>query len=679
MIHTGAGQGIELVNTEPVSESDKKHMAHVMVSFANTNDGTILVGVDKMTKNIIGLGDHEHFVHLITEINKTYCNPLVLFEAEVGYLAESVVGIVRVSHGSERPYYAQGDCYVRRGREAHIASHSEVQSLYQKHTIFKKEKGDGWPVEAATYQDLDTNKIENYVAKRNEKFGHNFEGTREKLLKDIGILVDVQGSLVPSAGGILMFGRSPQHFLVSSGVRMAKFQGKTTGNLIIDQKEARGTIPEMIEDAARFVIKHISAGAKIEGLQHDDIMEYPLVAVREAITNAIVHRDYAIDGSQVRIFLFDDRIEIYTPGGLATGVTVENIEYTQHSRNRIIAEALLCTGGYIEKLGTGIRRIKLVLKQAGLRDARLFDTGADFVLILFGPLDKTWQVKQQERVNRLQDLSGPAKTPQEIGPLAKERSYKLFSQHGHRASSAPVGEKMVQLAKRMLKLRKIFMTAVAVFIVFILFIGVLYVRIKRRKDPVFQYEKAATWHNRKEYRRAIGAYANFIDKFPDSDKAADAQYYIAGCLEFIGEEINALNAYDELVRRYPNSRWVIYAYYWRAAIYARLGEYEKAQGEYQRILQEYTNHPLTPFVMRELAMMYQKQSKWKEAIGLYDKILDMRGFSSDGYEHYQMGLCYIELGQKDKARQMFQRVVVNEKANPDIVKEAKGQIEKLSR
>lgn len=251
---------------------------------------------------------------------------------------------------------------------------------------FRRE-GDGWILEEASYEDLDKKKVEDYIRKIENTFKEEKKVSSQQFLKDIGVLREIAGKLVPTAGGMLMFGKDPQRFLISSGVRVVRFEGKDMGSNIVDQKEIRGTISAMIEEAIQFIEKHMGKEKTKGDLKKEDISEYPLEAVREVIINAIIHRDYTIEGSPVRIFMFDNRIEVYTPGGLAKGVTIDNIEYTQHSRNKVITDILMHTGHYIDKLGRGIRRIKLALKEKGLKEPEFFDTGIDFVVTIFGPID----------------------------------------------------------------------------------------------------------------------------------------------------------------------------------------------------------------------------------------------------------------------------------------------------
>ncbi|MDP2922796.1 MAG: tetratricopeptide repeat protein [Candidatus Omnitrophota bacterium] len=672
LVDKGVGQNLELIKEPPTTENSRKELAKIMVAFANSGDGVILIGIDKNKHAAADVSRDFDIFKEIMKIDKDYCNSSVNPQVSMETIGGKQLGVIRIRRGSERPYYAEGDCYVRVDKQVYVASHSEIQNMYKKQSSFRKQESDSWAVETASYEDLDATKIDEYLKSIGPKVEDMADRNREKVLKDKGILIESGNRLVPTAAGLLMFGNDPQYFIISSGVRLVRFQGKNIGSVIVDQKEVKGTIPCMIDEAWNFIFKHMNTGAKIEGLKRDDFTEYPAVAVREAITNAVVHRDYSIENSQVRIFMFDDRIEIYTPGGLAHGVTVANMEYTQYSRNKFITEILMRIGKYIEKLGTGIRRIKLTIRQSELRDPIFLDSGVDFILTLFGPIERSRQPKKEEINDRIQRIIGPAITPQEMASLSKES--RDYTNKGERYAIGSVIQTLINNAK---KSKKILIRFVAIGTGLLLIIIVITLFRTSASDPVAQYYRASLAHNRGEYREAIDAYSRFLIEFPNSEKADSAQYYMAGCMDILGEDVGALNAYADLLKKYPKSRWAAYAYYWRGALYLDIGELDNAITEYQRVLKEYPDHPIALSAMHGIASCFYKQGKFQEAIDMYEKALDLAEASSEGYEYYQIGLCYLELGQKDKAKQMFTRIISSEKANPELLKEVNEKISAL--
>ena len=119
-----------------------------------------------------------------------------------------------------------------------------------------------------------------------------------------------------------------------------------------------GTLQELIDGAALFLSRYIAVGARVEGFKRIDIPEYSLEALREAVINAVVHRDYSKRGESVRVFCYPDRVEIHSPGLLLPGITVEQMERGEVQsklRNPTLANLLKDIPGYMERLGSGIR------------------------------------------------------------------------------------------------------------------------------------------------------------------------------------------------------------------------------------------------------------------------------------------------------------------------------------
>ena len=126
-----------------------------------------------------------------------------------------------------------------------------------------------------------------------------------------------------------------------------------------------GALAEQIKQTEAFVTSNMRRGMRIRGLAREEITEYPLAVVREAIVNAIAHRDYSIRGEGIRVLMFSDRLEVYSPGRLPGHVTVANIKDERYSRNEAIV-AVLSDLGYIERLGYGIDRMIATMQEAGL-------------------------------------------------------------------------------------------------------------------------------------------------------------------------------------------------------------------------------------------------------------------------------------------------------------------------
>jgi ATP-dependent DNA helicase RecG len=211
-------------------------------------------------------------------------------------------------------------------------------------------------------------------------------------------VVEDEGWLLPTNAGALLFCEDPYRFLRQNEITCAQFKG-TDMLRTIDRKDLRGALPDLVMAAEQFLYRHIRIGHEVIGFEGIDYWEYPREAMREALINAVIHRDYGIVGGRIRIFLFDDRIEFYSPGDLLPGVTVEKMQRLESQsklRNPVIVEVFRDLGGFIEKLalseanvmGTGIQRMARAMEEHGLLRPRFEELGGEFRVTLIGPGDR---------------------------------------------------------------------------------------------------------------------------------------------------------------------------------------------------------------------------------------------------------------------------------------------------
>ncbi len=258
-------------------------------------------------------------------------------------------------------------------------------------------------VDGASYADLDEVKLEWYTLQRAERRGVGLPATSpQETLVNLGALVEKGDDLIPTTGGLLFFGKKPQQFAPHSEVRIARFKGAAMGHFI-DSADLRGTLPQMIDEAERFIRRNTRMAAKVVGFKRREISEYPYEAVREAICNAVCHRDYFMDGSTVRIMVFDDRIEVNSPGSLPPGVTVKNIGRKHVLRNKLIANYLYDIY-YIEKWGTGITKMRGLIHEHGLMEPVFEDLKGFFAVTFYGPGERILDLIPEEGVVDLREL-----------------------------------------------------------------------------------------------------------------------------------------------------------------------------------------------------------------------------------------------------------------------------------
>jgi len=177
----------------------------------------------------------------------------------------------------------------------------------------------------------------------------------DDILVNIEVAERVRGRLIFRNAGVLFFARDVSHFFPQAYVTCLLAKGIDKVN-ILDRKDFAGGLVSDIEESLRFIERNTRTGYRIEKLRREDVPEYPMRALREAITNAIMHRDYFEAGANVFVEIYDDRIEISNPGGLPKGLSREELGTRSVRRNPLIAD-LLHRIALFEKAGTGIRRM----------------------------------------------------------------------------------------------------------------------------------------------------------------------------------------------------------------------------------------------------------------------------------------------------------------------------------
>lgn len=247
---------------------------------------------------------------------------------------------------------------VRRGfatyEELRTAVYNSLVDYLVQKEIIRRVPFDAAAHPVATYDDIDPEKVRTFVnrAKKKRNFPLNFEDGIEKIFSALHVLTD-DGRLTNSA--LLLFAKDPQRFFRTSEVRCAQFYGTKVEKPIRNYQVFTGSLFEMIDKAVGFVMSRIDARVGKRDLSPDAPVEYelPESAVAEAIANAVAHRDYTSNAS-VQVMLFRDRLEIWNPGRLPDGFTIQKLHEVHRSEptNPVLAHPLFMAG-YIEHLGTG--------------------------------------------------------------------------------------------------------------------------------------------------------------------------------------------------------------------------------------------------------------------------------------------------------------------------------------
>jgi len=186
-------------------------------------------------------------------------------------------------------------------------------------------------------------------------------------LESLRLLTDYQGRKVPTAGGVILFGKDRERHFPDAWIQAGRFGG-TDKTRIVDGLVIHALPVRAIEEAIAFVHKHTLHGAEIGSVRRKERWSLPPVAVREAVINAVVHTDYAQRGAPLRLSIFDDRLEVENPGLLPFGLTIEDLPRgVSKLRNRVIGRVFHALG-LIEQWGSGIQRMTAACREAGLGD-----------------------------------------------------------------------------------------------------------------------------------------------------------------------------------------------------------------------------------------------------------------------------------------------------------------------
>jgi ATP-dependent DNA helicase RecG len=342
------------------SLGERREIVETCAAFASAQGGRIYIGVRDNGAVVgvqIGKGTLEGLANDIAQNTVPKLVPAITTVQE----ASHTMIVVEVVENPTKPVSAYGRAYRRSGRTNQVLSLDEAAEMYLQG------RGRTWDytvVPEAGLNDLDLGRVKRFVehARAARRLEVKPDTPAERVLRQLKLVRDSK----PSVAGVLLFGRSPTQFLPQATVRCARFKGETEVTFL-DMQVVGGTVIEQVEAVMEFARRNLAMAAKIEGaLERKETWEYPLVALREAVINAVCHRDYA-SAASVQLRIFDDRLEVWNPGGLPPELSVSDLRVSHASipRNKLIADAFFLIG-YVEQFGTGTQRMIGLLQQAGL-------------------------------------------------------------------------------------------------------------------------------------------------------------------------------------------------------------------------------------------------------------------------------------------------------------------------
>ncbi|MGL4875109.1 MAG: ATP-binding protein [Clostridium sp.] len=372
-IKNGENKKVEFKEILPNS----KNIVKTAIAFSNTAGGKLIIGI-KDNREIIGVSDDDIFdlPDRISNIIYDSCYPTIIPEIYVENICGKNVIVIEFYPGNLRPYYekAKGKkdgTFVRIGATNKRADENMIFELERQRRNISFD-------EEICYEDsINEEMLQKLLKDFSNLTGKNIE---RKDLFNIKILKVQNGKeYYTNAGKLLIEERDENSNLI---VRAARFKGNSDIEFI-DSKNFSGVLYKQIEETINFIKVYIEKYSKIEGIQRQDEYRIPIVAIREALVNAVVHRDYTIEGASVNVKIFDDRIEILSPGGLPRSLDVRDIMLGRSEvRNKIIAR-FFKEIRYIEQWGTGIRRIIELCREKEIKEPIFAEIGDGFKVTIF--------------------------------------------------------------------------------------------------------------------------------------------------------------------------------------------------------------------------------------------------------------------------------------------------------
>lgn len=323
-----------------------------IVAFANSAGGSIFLGISD-DNQIKGIEITNSLKSEVLDIARN-CDPAIKIEL-IAHLHTKVLEI-QIAEGHDKPYRCRDGFFLRTGATSQKLKRDEIIQLIQdSHKIhFDEALNDTFQYP----QDFSHEAVEVFL----KQCGIVTELPDEAILQSLSLAKIVNNKLIFTNAGILFFAKNPQQFHPEAYITAVKYRTSDRFH-IVDNQNIQGNLILQIEQALNFITRNMSASIEFSKEAHRvDRYDYPLIALREAIVNAITHRDYNYDGSHIYIHLYPNHIDIENPGGLHRGLTLENLGKRSVRRNRLIAD-LLHRAKYAEKIGSGFDRMKGALSE----------------------------------------------------------------------------------------------------------------------------------------------------------------------------------------------------------------------------------------------------------------------------------------------------------------------------
>lgn len=345
-------------------------LARELVAFLNLEGGTVLLGVEDDGR--ISGTTRPRLDEWVSELCRTKIEPPIV--PLLSWVKDAEAGrdvlAVRVTLGPNKPYARVHDgrktYFIRVNNTVREASREELERMFQAsgrlHYGLK-------PVPGADFNAFDLRRLRDYftrVLRGSAPADDDLLGW-ETLLANVELMTENAGQRVATIDGMLLFGRATKRFVPQSGIRAICYPGIEPDYATRADEDLRGSMvplastdgsiiePGLVEQALDFVKRNTAPSALLEGGRRIDRWEFPESVVREAVVNALVHRDYSIAGTDILLAIFEDRLEVQSPGRLPNTVTLEGMKAgMRYARNQSLVNVMR-DYGYVDARGMGVR------------------------------------------------------------------------------------------------------------------------------------------------------------------------------------------------------------------------------------------------------------------------------------------------------------------------------------
>ncbi len=351
-----------------------RDLATTLIAFANADGGRLLIGVedDGTVSGLDPVADQEQAERLLRAAYE-FCTPSVQIDYQFASCRGRQVLVIDVPVSSRVHNHNNGRVYLRvLDRNQPLSADETLRVAFAKGQASYETQ----PVRGATLENVDQCLVEEYARLR------GLDQPVERILRGLNLLIED----TLTVAGVLLFAREPGRWLPRAGVDFLKFEGTAIelGEAfnLVKREELTTPLPRLIRLTWDLAGTFVRTRRRLRGLEMTEQPEYPDFAWREVIVNAIAHRDYSITGTAIQVRMFDDRLEVESPGGLPGIVTVKNIRHRHFSRNPQIV-GVLKAWRYIEELGFGVDRVFREMEAAGAPPPLITDDGGVVTVTLY--------------------------------------------------------------------------------------------------------------------------------------------------------------------------------------------------------------------------------------------------------------------------------------------------------